>query len=225
MSIKKSENTLCKYCKKTLSNPHEIELNYHSDCFESFQEFKKTHQIIEKKLSKALSLSEKRIIELIKDKKIQYTLNDNEKIIELKISDTHIPTFPLAVPELKEIQILSITNHFTHEEYVDPRIPPSVARDGFYRPYDGLESLTDNIGDLKNLKVINLSGNTLMDFPDSISNLEKLKELNIEGNGLRKLPEAVTKIKNLEKLDLSYNPITSLPESIENLKNLKKTNN
>lgn len=150
MSIKKSEKTSCKYCKKILSDPHEIELNYHKDCFESFKEFEKNHQTIQKQLAKALDLSKKRIVDFIKDKKIQYTLNDTGKIIELKISKTHVKSFHLSVSELVDLQILSFSNHFTHEEYVDSRTP--YTEEGFYKPEKGMIKLPEDIGNLKNLE-------------------------------------------------------------------------
>ena len=58
--------------------------------------------------------------------------------------------------------------------------------------YNGLTSLPDSIGDLRNLQKLDLSGN----------------------NGLTSLPDSICNLRNLELLYLSENNLTSLPDSL-----------
>jgi len=87
----------------------------------------------------------------------------------------------------------------------------------------GLLKLPESIGELKELKELNVEGCKLKELPESIGNLDMLIFLNIRNNySLVSLPESLGNLKSLEKLDLSNNMIDSLPNSMGNLKNLRK---
>lgn len=86
----------------------------------------------------------------------------------------------------------------------------------------GLTSLPENIGDLKNLRVLNLDRNAIKDFPDSFWQLEQLEVLILSRNGLNELPKEIASLQNLKKLYVSRNNLTTLPQTITNLKNLKR---
>ena len=58
-------------------------------------------------------------------------------------------------------------------------------------------------------------------IPKSIGNLVNLKYLNLSGNSNAKFPKFILKLKNLQFLDLSGIQIISLPDKILNLRNLK----
>ena len=85
-----------------------------------------------------------------------------------------------------------------------------------------LKSLPDSIGNLKNLRILDLSNNYLTTLPESIGNLKNLEELNLSNNyGFSKLPESIGNLKNLRTLKLKRTNLGSLPESVENLINLE----
>ena len=111
---------------------------------------------------------------------------------------------------------------------------------------DPLPSLPDTIGNLKELKYLDLFGNRLSsaafssiykldkleslnlganlirELDNSIGNLTKLIILNLERNQLEHIPETIGNLINIEELNLQFNQLIQLPESIGNLKLVKK---
>ena len=87
--------------------------------------------------------------------------------------------------------------------------------------YTGYSSLPENIGNLKNLEVLELPSNAIETLPKSIGELENLRSIYLYNNELTSLPDEIGNLKNLEELSLISNNISSLPESIGNLENLR----
>ena len=99
-------------------------------------------------------------------------------------------------------------------------------------------SLPSSIGQLSNLKVLNLRGALdnrysaidsvskeqfkIKKLPKSISNLQNLEELDLSRNGLHSVPSQVYSLKKLKILKLGYNEIYKISDSISNLTNLKE---
>jgi len=87
--------------------------------------------------------------------------------------------------------------------------------------YNFYSSISENIGNLKSVEIINIEDDRINSLPKSIGNLENLRILNIDYSGLNSLPEEFGNLKNLEELYLNTNGLTSLPESFGNLVNLR----
>lgn len=83
-------------------------------------------------------------------------------------------------------------------------------------------SLPEIIGDLDNLKILNIRESAIETLPESFGNLKNLTELYALNSKLKILPESFGELRNLEYLELKYTQITSLPESFGKLQNLKK---
>ena len=218
MAVKDSVKTYCLYCKKILSDAKEIELQYHISCKTDIDKFENNNTSIEWQLAKALGLSESEIVEGLNKKEIKYVLYRNKninrnKIKELEIRDLNINNkfndIQLSPTLLSDLQVLSITAVIDF----DPKM-------GWWK--SDFKELPENIGVLKKLKTLNLSGNALKSLPASIGELTNLRILNLECNDLNELPNTVTKLVHLETLILSYNPLTTLPDHFEDLRNLKK---
>jgi len=65
---------------------------------------------------------------------------------------------------------------------------------------------TKEIGELSNIKVIDLVGNEITNFPSELGNLENLEDLNIGYNEIDDvIPESLNKLKNLRRIYLSGN--------------------
>ncbi|KKM03389.1 hypothetical protein LCGC14_1774920 [marine sediment metagenome] len=85
-----------------------------------------------------------------------------------------------------------------------------------------LETIPEEILELKFLKDLKLTQNRLQSLPEDLKNLEFLKNLYLKYNNLRALPDSFGYIPSLEIVDLDRNFLSTLPDSIGNLKNLKK---
>jgi hypothetical protein len=84
----------------------------------------------------------------------------------------------------------------------------------------GYKELPECIGNLLNLKELDLSGNKFEVFPESICKLVNLKELNISNNLLTEIPNDIVNLTKLERLDISVNQLYKLPKNIFSLSNL-----
>lgn len=86
----------------------------------------------------------------------------------------------------------------------------------------GLSILPASIGNLRDLKLLDLYKNNLKVIPESIGNLSKLTNLNLNLNQIITLPDSICQLTNLTSLVLSDNQLTSLPAHIGNLSNLTR---
>ena len=84
-----------------------------------------------------------------------------------------------------------------------------------------LTSLPDSIGNLSNLTTLDVGANQLSSLPYSMQNLTNLRKLNLGENKLTQLPDWIGMLPNLTELSLHYNQLTSIPDSLQNLTHLK----
>jgi hypothetical protein len=132
-------------------------------------------------------------------------ISDNKHVISLNLSSQELITVPDSICGLSHLRFLSLK-------------------------WNELESLPQNIGDLKNLEELDLDGtwssdkplyNNITSFPDSICELSNLKILRCKENGLKSLPDDIGRLRNLKELHLSKNKISYIPESFTELQNLQ----
>ncbi len=69
----------------------------------------------------------------------------------------------------------------------------------------GVKELPKEIGNLRNLTLLNLSCNELTELPKEIGNLTNLTELDLSGNQLTELPKEIRNLTNLTELTLELN--------------------
>lgn len=86
------------------------------------------------------------------------------------------------------------------------------------------KKLPDSIGELTQLKMLNLCANVLENISENIGRLHRLQYLNLDSNQLTKLPQSLGQLKRLEWLELGQNNLEILPESIGQLSNLRYLN-
>lgn len=84
-----------------------------------------------------------------------------------------------------------------------------------------LTTLPPEIGQLKQLKEIDLNMNWLMSLPTEIGQLTQLKTLNLFLNDLTSLPPEIGQLTQLKKLYFMRNQLTSLPPEIGQLTQLQ----
>ena len=85
------------------------------------------------------------------------------------------------------------------------------------------DTLTEEIGQLIELEILEITKSNLKYLPKSIGKLTNLKKLTVAwGGGLTEIPPEVGNLSKLEVLDLFRNKLTTLPHQISKLKHLKK---
>ena len=82
------------------------------------------------------------------------------------------------------------------------------------RYYD-LTALPAEIGQLTQLRHLDLTGNRLTGLPPSFANLTALESLYLDGNQFDALPAAILALPNLRILRLDENRLAALPEDID----------
>jgi len=82
-------------------------------------------------------------------------------------------------------------------------------------------SIPEEIGTLRSLKELKLSGNPLEALPDSIGQLSHLETLDISSTSIKKLPKTISQLKSLEKLVLPTT-IEALPLGLGQLSGLRE---
>jgi Leucine-rich repeat (LRR) protein len=80
--------------------------------------------------------------------------------------------------------------------------------------------ITDWLGELKQLRSIDISHNNISVLPKSLQNLVQLESVNISGNPLTELPKWLGDFSELKSLGLYKLNLNSLPESLRNLRKL-----
>lgn len=73
----------------------------------------------------------------------------------------------------------------------------------------------------RRIKTLSLGGRNLNSVPNNLANLKNLSSLILENNQLESLPPFFVELKGLTELHLSNNNIAKFPEQIKNLSNLK----
>lgn len=88
--------------------------------------------------------------------------------------------------------------------------------------HNNLNSLTASFTNLTSLQIIDLSWNQFQILPEFIGDLISLIKIDLQYNKLTSLPDSMGKLHFLETLSLTDNPLKELPESIGQLMNLEE---
>ena len=83
-------------------------------------------------------------------------------------------------------------------------------------------SLPDDIGNLTELKELDLRKSDMESFPPSLYECRKLTGLSMSHVRFRTLPEGIEQLTELRELGFQHSPIESLPDGIFQLTNLRK---
>lgn len=85
-----------------------------------------------------------------------------------------------------------------------------------------LDEVPESLGQLSQLKVLDLDGNQLTNLPESLSQLSQLQTLVLSTNQLYELPKWLGELSQLRALHLSDNQLSTLPESLGQLSQLQE---
>ncbi|XP_077092861.1 leucine-rich repeat-containing protein 18 [Siphateles boraxobius] len=144
--------------------------------------------------------------------------------LRLDLSNIGITTFPKCLLKLRNIEELDLSRNQLKA------IPEFISQLTRLRWLDlhsnQIEQLPDSIGLLGSLVHLNLCNNNLdsAGLSPQIGNLRNLQVLNLGMNRLNALPPTLAALTNLTELGLFDNLLTQVPECIHVLPNLTKLN-
>lgn len=87
--------------------------------------------------------------------------------------------------------------------------------------WNNLSALSEWLTQLTNLQYLDINRNNLGTLPEWLAQLTNLQHLAVGGNNLGTLPEWLTQLTNLQSLDVSWNNLETLPEWLGQLSNLQ----
>jgi len=145
-------------------------------------------------------------------------LDSLNNLIDLSISSdfnnklTEIPPF---VFNLKSLKKLTMMNEYI--ETISDDIANLKELEELNLSFNGISVIPEALTSLKNLKTLDLNNNRLTSIPSGISNNENLEELILNNNYIMELPDEICSLKKLKNINLNYNQISSLPDNFFNL--------
>ena len=139
-------------------------------------------------------------------------------LTRLYLTGCGLTEFPASVSGAKELAYLNLDRNriqsITNE-------PPSSLR-WLRLNGNGLTSVPDAIGKLKDLRRIYLNDNSISSLPQSFASLEALEDVALANNRLESFPEVLVRLPSLRNLDLRGNAnITALPANAGDMKALR----
>ncbi len=151
------------------------------------------------------------------------------RLKELDASENELIKVPEWINKCKLLQVLDVhlqnakLSHFSGKYQVS--IPKSLGDLTQLKYLDlslcEISHIPETIGNLKSLEILNLSRNKLNKIPQSINNLPNLKELHLDDNQLEVLPNLLN-LTSLNFLSLSHNNLSIFPLFILDLINLEQ---
>lgn len=122
-------------------------------------------------------------------------------LLDFNISQTQIEELPENFYDLVKLKYFDIS--FTKISEISESIGDfKYLIDFNIQGCENIESLPENICNLKRLENLNLSETNILELPKDLGNLGNLKSLNLASTKICELPKSVTKLKKLEFLYL-----------------------
>ncbi|KAG2464915.1 leucine-rich repeat protein lrrA-like [Polypterus senegalus] len=145
---------------------------------------------------------------------------------KLKLQGKELLAVPLNIFDMEELEVLEMTPErescLTYRmEFVPREIGQLRNLCVLNLDTNELKVIPAEIGLLEKLERLTLSNNFLSFLPKEISRLQKLTSLHMANNHFRELPLQICQLKNLIFLDASDNKIKVIPHHIQNLAKLE----
>jgi Leucine-rich repeat (LRR) protein len=132
-----------------------------------------------------------------------FNLNRFNQLETIDFSFNYIEFIPDELNKLKNLRVLILKENALHDNSFGKKI----------------------LDNFKKLEILNLSGNSLTQFPYQLLAMESLKEIYLGANKIKILPKNYDKLVNsLELLYLGGNLIQNVPEELSQLTKLKTLN-
>ncbi|XP_077977471.1 uncharacterized protein LOC144433032 [Glandiceps talaboti] len=148
-------------------------------------------------------------------------LTKSAEVRKLKLEVNMLTSLPPEVSNMQYLEYVSCSNNqFEEFPFVVCRLANLKSLDFAGNKLKALPALLIN---LKRLEKLWLGWNNFQDFPLGfcVGELRELKELHLSHNSIARLPDNVSDLNKLEILDLSHNKISEIPSTIGGLTGLK----
>ena len=139
-------------------------------------------------------------------------------LARLYLSGCSLTEFPATLSEARELVYLNLDRN--RIQALQEQLPCGLR--WLRLNGNGLTSLPEAIGKLKDLRRIYLNDNAIASLPASLASLEALEDVSLANNRLEAFPEVLVGLPSLRNLDLRGNAsITALPANIGDMKALR----
>jgi len=154
-------------------------------------------------------------------------LKNPEDVYGLDLSGQELAEFPMDIFLFKNLWHLNLGMDRKSFEYNHINtIPKEIIKLRNLRVMDlsgnNLKQLPDSIGYLSHLEILDCNRNSLVSIPSTISQLSELKVLVLSNNQLENVPRELGNLTLLNVLAIEGNKLKSIPEEIGNLNKLTK---
>lgn len=126
---------------------------------------------------------------------------------ELDLSGKELTELPAEIGKLTQLETLILGKMAEGWEEVDGKFVPKVIT-------NQLIALPQELAALKNLRLLDLSGNPLTAIPESVLKLQQLTSLILVRINLSEISESIAQLSNLTELHLASNQLSELPSTL-----------
>lgn len=130
-----------------------------------------------------------------------------QKSATLDLSDCGLTTVPAEVWQLTHLRTLVLGRVYAEGEALK------------HRNY--IRTLPDAIGQLQQLRTLDVSGNALRDLPAALASLPHLDTVDLAQNAFRRMPLVLTQVDSLQHLDAAHNELMDLPSEAQQWQRLQ----
>jgi Leucine-rich repeat (LRR) protein len=156
-------------------------------------------------------------------KKYPLELADLPNLKHVSLRFNNLKQIPIVFKELKQLETLVLSNNrflaSTKWEYLT-QMQALKFLDLSYS-LQNLSTLPKEIGCLRNLRELNISGNKLKELPTSLKNLTQLEKLHCELNDFESFPMILVELPQLKELQISAKSLEGLPKDVLKLQHIE----
>jgi len=161
------------------------------------------------------------------------TLIKEQKIYRLSLEQRALTALPSSLAQQQKLRELYLAGNCL------TNLPPYIYdfRDLVHldlegRPYEirkeacgnQIEQLSEDLGQLAQLRYLNLNHNALRQLPQSMAQLAQLQQLLLRNNRIKALPDSLLLCQNLQEVELFRNQLPIFPQQLMQLPQLQRLN-